>query len=168
MRSRKLLKRLIATPMKKSHFLGAMMASRMVLVFGEMITLLLFGWLVFDMVLQGSIGTVALLCLLGGFTFAGLGQLVASRAKKTETVQGLMNLVMLPMFVLSGVFFSSDRFPAAVQPLIKALPLTALNDALRAVVLEGATLSSQLGRIAVLFAWGLVSFVLALKLFRWT
>jgi ABC-type multidrug transport system permease subunit len=133
-----------------------------------MFTLLLCGWLLFDMVLQGSLWTVTLLCVIGGFVFSAMGQLVASRAKKTETVQGLMNLVMLPMFVLSGVFFSSDRFPEAVQPLIQALPLTALNDALRAVILEGADLPSQLGRIAILMAWGLVSFALALRIFRWT
>jgi ABC-2 type transport system permease protein len=167
MRSRKLLKRLVATPMKRGHFLAAMMASRMLMVFGEMGLLLFFGWLVFGMVLQGQLWLVAALSLLGAAVFSGLGLLVASRAQKVETVSGLMNLVMLPMFVFSGVFFSSDRFPDLVKPFVKALPLTALNDALRAVVLEGADLSSQLGRIAILIAWGGVSFVLALKLFRW-
>jgi ABC-2 type transport system permease protein len=168
MRSRKLLKRLIATPMRRGHFLAAMMASRMMLVFIEMILLLLFGWLVFGMVLQGPVWLVALLSLLGAFVFSGLGLLVASRARKIETVSGLMNLVMLPMFVFSGIFFSSDRFPAMVQPFVKALPLTALNDALRAVILEGASLPSQLGRIGILLLWGAVSFVLALRVFRWT
>jgi ABC-2 type transport system permease protein len=167
MRSRKLLKRLIATPMRKGQFLAAMMASRMLMVFGEMALLLFFGWLVFDLVLQGSIATVAVLSLLGACAFSSLGLLVASRAKKVETVSGLMNLVMLPMFVLSGVFFSSDRFPTVVQPFVKALPLTALNDALRAVVLEGASLPSQAARIGVLVAWGVVSFAVALRLFRW-
>lgn len=168
MRSRKLLKRLIATPMRKSQFLGAMMASRVLMVFVEMGLLLALGWLAFGMILQGSIWIVAVLSMLGAFVFSGLGLLVASRAKKIETVSGLMNLVMLPMFVLSGIFFSSDRFPDAVQPYVKALPLTALNDALRAVVLEGAGLPSQTGRIAVLAAWGAVSFFLALRMFRWT
>jgi ABC-type multidrug transport system permease subunit len=168
MRSRKLLKRLLATPMKRAHFMAASMASRMVLVIGELALLLFFGWLVFGMVMQGSWLLVTALSLLGAFTFAGIGLLVASRAKKIETVSGLMNLVMLPMFVTSGVFFSSERFPEVVQPLVRALPLTALNDALRAVILEGADLSSQLVRIAILAAWGVVSFVLALKLFRWT
>lgn len=168
MRSRKLLKRLIATPMRKSQFLGAMMTSRVLMVFVEMGLLLAFGWLAFGMVMEGSIAVVATLCVLGAFVFSGLGLLVASRAKKIETVSGLMNLVMLPMWVLSGIFFSSDRFPDAVQPFVKALPLTALNDALRAVVLEGADLPSQAGRIAVLLAWGVVSFFLALRMFRWT
>ncbi len=168
MRSRKLLKRLVATPMKRTHFMAASMAARMVLVIGELSLLLFFGWLVFGMVIQGSWLLVTVLALLGAFTFAGIGLLVASRARKIETVSGLMNLVMLPMFVTSGVFFSSERFPDVVQPLVRALPLTALNDALRAVILEGAGLPSQLPRIAILAAWGLVSFVLALKLFRWT
>ena len=168
MRSRKLLKRLVATPMRKTQFLGAMMASRVLMVFVEMALLLALGWIAFGMILQGSIWLVTVLSVLGAFVFAGLGLLVASRARKIETVSGLMNLVMLPMFVLSGIFFSSDRFPDSVQPYVKALPLTALNDALRAVVLEGADLPSQLGRIAILLAWGVVSFLLALRLFRWT
>lgn len=168
MRSRKLLKRLVATPMKRTHFMAASMASRMVLVIGELALLLFFGWLVFGMVIQGSWLLVTALALLGAFVFAGIGLLVASRARKIETVSGLMNLVMMPMFVTSGVFFSSERFPDVVQPLVKALPLTALNDALRAVILEGADLGSQLARIGILAAWGVVSFVLALKLFRWT
>ena len=168
MRSRKLLKRLVATPMRRSHFLGALMASRVVMVFAEMLILLLFGWLVFDMVMQGRLWQVALLSLLGAASFSGLGLLVASRTKKTEIVSGLMNLVMLPMFVASGIFFSSERFPEVVQPLVKALPLTALNDALRAVILEGQDLRSQLGRIAILVVWGAVSFAMALRMFRWT
>jgi ABC-type multidrug transport system permease subunit len=168
MRSRKLLKRLVATPMKRTQFMAASMASRMVLVIGELALMLFFGWLVFGMVMQGSWALVTALSFLGAFTFAGIGLLVASRARKIETVSGLMNLVMLPMFVTSGVFFSSERFPELVQPFVKALPLTALNDALRAVILEGADVTSQLPRIAILAAWGVVSFVLALKLFRWT
>jgi ABC transporter DrrB family efflux protein len=167
MRSRKLLKRLIATPMRRGHFLGAMMMSRMLFVILEMILLLFFGWLVFDMVVQGRFVWIASLAIIGAFAFAGLGLLVATRAQKTETVSGLMNLVMLPMFVFSGIFFSADRFPAVIQPVVKALPLTALNDALRAVILEGADLSSQLGRIGILLAWGAVSFALALRMFRW-
>jgi len=167
MRSRKLLKRLIATPMRRAHFLGALMTSRVLLVFAEMLLLLFFGWLVFDMVLQGSLAAVALLSTLGAFVFAGLGLLVGCRAKKVESVSGLMNLVMLPMFVFSGVFFSAERFPAAAQPFVQALPLTALNDALRAVILEGEGLSTQLSQIVILAAWGIVSFALAGRWFRW-
>src|SRR5437867_6688358 len=167
MRSRKLLKRLIATPMRRTDFLAAMMTSRMSVVFLQLAMLLVFGRLVFHMVVQGSIGSIALLALLGGFSFSGIGPLVASRTSKIETVSGLMNLVMLPMFVFSGIFFSSDRFPAVIQPFVRALPLTALNDALRASILEGAGLASQTGRIAIMLAWGVVSFACALKIFKW-
>ena len=168
MRSRRLLKRLIATPMKRSHFLAAMMTSRMSVVFLQLAMLLVFGHLVFRMVIQGSIGSIALLAVIGAFSFSGLGLLVASRTSKIETVSGLMNLVMLPMFVFSGIFFSADRFPDVIQPFVRALPLTALNDALRASILEGATLASQIGRIGVMLAWGVLSFVFALKLFKWS
>ncbi len=167
MRSRKLLKRLAATPMKRSHFLLATMASRMTIVVVEVVLMLTFGWLAFDMVFQGSLVTAMGLCILGAASFAGLGLLAAARTRKIEVVSGLINVVMLPMFVVSGVFFSSERFPDAVQPIVRAMPLTALNDALRAVLLEGADLTSQLGRIGILVAWGAVSFVLALRLFRW-
>lgn len=168
MRSRKLLKRLVATPMPRSHFLGSMMASRMLFVFIEMLLMLAFGWLVFSLVIMGSLGAIFLLTILGSFVFAGIGLLVGSRTQKIETISGLMNLVMLPMFVFSGIFFSSERFPEFLQPFIKALPLTALNDALRATILEGASLASQSGRIGILIAWGTLAYLGALKLFKWT
>lgn len=168
MRVRKLLKRLAATPMRRGHFLGAMMASRMVLVLLEIVVLLGFGWIVFDLAVRGSLLVIAVVSFVGAFSFSGLALLVASRAKKAETVSGLMNLVMLPMFVFSGTFFSAERFPAALQPAIQALPLTALNDALRGVILDGTGLLAQTGEIVLLLVWGGVSFILALRVFRWT
>jgi ABC-type polysaccharide/polyol phosphate export permease len=110
---------------------------------------------------------VVALILLGALTFAGLGLLVACRAQTLETVSGLMNLVMLPMWVLSGIFFSSERFPEAAQPFIRVIPLTPLINALRNVCLEGATLASQWPQIGILGAWAVVSFLLALRWFRW-
>jgi ABC-type multidrug transport system permease subunit len=168
MRIRKLLKRFVATPMRRSDFLGGIMISRLLFMVPEVLVLLVFAWLAFGVVIYGSVLAVLFLILLGAVTFAGLGLLVASRAKTLEAVSGLMNLVMLPMWLLSGIFFSSDRFPAAFQPLIKALPLTSLNDALRAVMQEGATLWSQGPQIAWLAGWAAVSFTLALKWFRWS
>ncbi|MGH9750533.1 MAG: ABC transporter permease [Candidatus Polarisedimenticolia bacterium] len=167
MRSRKLLKRLIATPMRRSDFLGSIMTSRVLLVLMELALMLFFGWLVFDMVIRGSLWSIVLLALLGAFVFSGIGLLVACRTARIETASGLMNLVMLPMFVFSGIFFSADRFPAVIQPFVKALPLTALNDALRASILEGADLPSQVARIGVLLGWGIASFVVGLRVFRW-
>jgi ABC-type multidrug transport system permease subunit len=167
MRMRKLLKRFLATPMKKRDFLLGLMVSRLIFLIPEVVFLLVFAWLVFGVVIQGSILAVVFLILLGAFSFAGIGLLVASRAKTIEAVSGLMNLVMLPMWILSGIFFSSDRFPEAAQPFIKALPLTPLIDAFRAVYLDGASLADQWSRIAILAAWGLGSFILALRWFRW-
>jgi ABC-type multidrug transport system permease subunit len=168
MRIRKLLKRFLATPMKKRDFLAGIMVSRLLFLVPEVLALLIFARVAFGVVIQGSLWTMAFLILLGAVTFAGIGLLVASRAKTIEAVSGLMNLVMLPMWVLSGIFFSSERFPDFVQPFVKILPLTPLIDALRAVSLEGATFAEQLPRIGILAAWGVVSFVLALRWFRWS
>ncbi len=143
------------------------MISRLLFMIPEVLVILIFAWLMFGVVIHGSLLAVLFLILLGAATFAGVGLLVASRAKTVEAVSGLMNLVMLPMWLLSGIFFSSDRFPAATQPFIKLLPLTALNDALRAVMQEGATLASQWQEVGLLTAWTIVTFALAIKLFRW-
>ena len=168
MRQRKLLKRFVATPMRRSDFLLALTSSRLVLMVIEVGLLLGFGVLVFHMPLQGSIVSVVLLGTLGAVAFGGVGLLTACRAQKIESVSGLINLVMMPMWIFSGVFFSYDRFPAIAHPFIKALPLPALNDALRATIIEGASLGSQSGRLLVLAIWGGVSFILALRWFRWT
>jgi ABC-2 type transport system permease protein len=167
MRQRKLLKRFVATPMRRSDFLLALTSSRLVLMVIEVGLLLGFGVLVFHMRVQGSILSVILLGSIGAVAFGGVGLLTACRAQKIESVSGLINLVMMPMWIFSGVFFSYERFPAIAHPFIKALPLTALNDALRATILEGASLGSQSGRLLVLAVWGGVSFILALRWFRW-
>jgi ABC-type multidrug transport system permease subunit len=168
MRQRKLLKRFVATPMRRSDFLLALTSSRLILMVIEVGLLLIFGVLVFRMLVLGSWLTILLLGAAGSISFGSLGLLTASRAQKLETVSGLINLVMMPMWIFSGVFFSYERFPAVVQPFIRALPLTALNDALRATILEGAPLVSQSGRLLILLLWGGVSFVLAVRWFRWT
>jgi len=168
MRIRKLLKRFLATPMRKSHFLAGIMISRLLFMIPEVLVLLVFAWLAFGVVIYGSLLAVIVLILLGAGMFAGIGLLVASRARTLETVSGLMNLVMLPMWVLSGIFFSSERFPPAMRPLIEALPLTHLIDALRAVMLEGKSLAALSGEVAILAAWTIVTFILALRWFRWT
>jgi ABC transporter DrrB family efflux protein len=167
MRVRKLLKRLLATPMRRSDFLLSILSARMVFMLPEMVLLLLFGNLVFGVPIRGNLLTLALVILVGGSSFSGIGLLVACRAEKTETVSGLMNLVMLPMWLLSGIFFPSTRFPNVMQPFIQALPLTQLNDALRETMLEGKSLGQIAWRIGILAVWGIVTFVLALRWFRW-
>jgi ABC-type multidrug transport system permease subunit len=166
-RSRKLLKRFAATPMRRSHYLLSFMLSRLVFLALEVLAVIVFAWLVFGFTVRGSWLSVALITVLGGFTFSGIGLLVAARPTTIEGVSGLMNFIMLPMWLLSGTFFSSERFPQILQPLIQALPLTALNNVLRALMNEGASLSSNWIPIAILLAWCFVSFVVALRIFRW-
>jgi ABC-type multidrug transport system permease subunit len=168
MRQRKLLKRFVGTPMRRGDFLLALMSSRLILMVIEIGLLLVFGVIFFHLRVLGSLPGITLLGALGAVTFGGVGLLTASRARKIESVSGLINLVMMPMWIFSGVFFSYQRFPAMIQPLIKALPLTALNDALRASILEGTPLVQQWPRLLVMALWGGISFVLALKWFRWT
>lgn len=168
MRVRKLMKRLLATPMPRSYFLLSMMLSRLLFAVPEIALLLLFARLVFGVKVEGSLLELLAVVILGAMSFMGVGLLVASRAKTMEAVGGLMNLVMMPMYILSGVFFSSSHFPQVVQPFIKALPLTALNDALRAIMMDGLPLATQWLNLLILVAWGGVSFVLALRWFRWT
>jgi ABC-2 type transport system permease protein len=168
MRQRKLLKRFVGTPMRRSDFLLALMSSRLVLMIIEIALLLTLGVIVFHMKVLGSLFSILLLGAAGALCFGGVGLVTASRAQKIESVSGLMNLVMMPMWIFSGVFFSYERFPAVIQPLIKALPLTALTDALRASILEGTPLIHQWPRLLVMFLWGGISFALALRWFRWT
>jgi ABC-2 type transport system permease protein len=166
LRVRKLLKRFLATPMRKSDFLLSIIGSRMLFLVPEILLLLVLGCLFFGVPL-GSPSAVTVISLASALCFSGMGLLLATRARKIEAISGLMNLVMLPMWIFSGIFFSSERFPDVVQPLIRALPLTASINALRAVMLEGRPLVSQAGELAILAAWGIVSFVLSLKFFRW-
>jgi ABC-2 type transport system permease protein len=166
-RQKKLLKRFMATPMRKSHYLLAFILSRLVFLFVEVVALIGFGWLVFGVGVRGSWLLLVGVTVLGSLAFAGLGLLVASRARTIEGVSGLMNLVMLPMWILSGTFFSYARFPDAMIPFVKALPLTDLNDALRAVMIDGASAAQIAMPLAIVALWGAVSFTLALKIFRW-
>jgi ABC-type multidrug transport system permease subunit len=166
-RRRKLLKRLLATPMRKSHYLLSFGLSRFAFMSLEVAALVGFGWLVFDVRVHGSIFDLLIVSVVGATTFAGLGLLTASRARTVEGVSGIMNFVMLPMWIFSGVFFSYARFPEALQPFIQALPLTPLLDALRSVMIDGAPLTANLGRLALAAAWGVLSFAVALKIFRW-
>ncbi|MGO9274462.1 MAG: ABC transporter permease [Terriglobia bacterium] len=168
MRQRKLLKRFVASPMRRGDFLLALASSRLVLTLIDMGLLLGFGVLAFHMRVMGSWMSILLVSVAGALCFGGVGLLTASRAQKIETVSGLINFVMMPMWIFSGVFFSYERFPAVIQPLIRALPLTALNDALRSTTLEGATLAAQGTRLLIMGLWGVISYVLALRWFRWT
>jgi len=167
MRQKKQLKRLLATPMRRGDFLLGNILARLGFLVLEIPPIVLFAWLVFGVEVTGSLFALLVLVVLGAFTFAGLGLLASSRARTVEGVSGINNLIMLPMFVLSGVFFSSSRFPEQMQPIIGILPLTALNDGLRAIYNDGAGLTSIPFEVGILAAWTGATFSLALWLFRW-
>jgi ABC transporter DrrB family efflux protein len=166
-RQKKLLKRFLVTPMRRTSFLLAQMLSRFVFLIVEVLVIALFGVFILQVPFRGSLATFALLCVLGALSFTGLGLLIASRARTVEGVSGLMNFVMMPMWLFSGVFFSYENFPQVFHPFIKLLPLTALNDSLRALMLEGDVLTSLVPEMAVMIIWTVVAFFLALRVFRW-
>ena len=166
-RLRKLLKRLAASPMKKQEFLIAQVLARLLFLGPEIAVPLLFGALVFDVPIRGSILNIGVVALAGALTFSAIGLLLGSRARTLEAISGLMNLSSVPMWVLSGVFFSSSNFPAVMQPVIHALPLTALVDALRAVVLEGASLGEIRIELLTLMTWAIATFAIGLRIFKW-
>ena len=166
-RRKKLMKRIVATPMPKHYYLLSFLVWRMILLPVDVGVPLAFGVWVFGVPLRGSFASLAVTCLLASLSFSAIGLLLASRVRTIEAVSGLMNMVMVPMWILSGVFFSSQRFPDLVQPVIKALPLTAAIDALRANMLQGAGLAQMVSQTGVLAAWLVVCFGLALRLFRW-
>ena len=166
-RNRRILKRLIATPMPKGYYLLSQIFGRLGFLIPEVVILVGGGWLFFGVGVNGSLLLLLATCLLGAMTFCGMGLLIASRVSTIEGASGLANLVMLPMWILSGVFFSSERFPDAVQPYINALPLTALNQALRGIMTEGQGLAGVSPQLGIVALWGVVSFAVALKIFRW-
>ncbi len=167
LRNKRLIKRLVATPMKKTHFLASFVLMRLFFLVVELTILLSFGYFVFGVPIRGSLPLIAGLTLLGSLCFGGMGLLVASRAQNMPTINGLINLIIMPMFLGSGVFFSTSKFPPVVQPFLRVLPLTALNDALRAVMLQGAGISAVLPKAALLSGIAVVTFSIAVKVFRW-
>lgn len=166
-RRRKLLKRFAVTPMRRADFLLSFALSRLVFLVLEVAVLVLFGWLVFDVSIRGSVFDVTLVSLLGAAAFSGLALLMASRTESVEVASGWMNFIQLPMWLLSGSFFDYTRFPQVTHPFIQALPLTALNDSLRAVMNEGAGLATIWPQAATLTVVAVLSFGVALRLFRW-
>jgi ABC transporter DrrB family efflux protein len=166
-RQKKLLKRMVASPMPKWEYLAGYLLSRLGMLVVEVVVFLGFAKLVFGVPFRGPLWDLGLVCVLTSLVFSAMGLLVASRAKTMEAVSGLMNLVMLPMWILSGVFFSASRFPAVIHPLVKALPLTAAIDAMRGNMLQGMPLGQMMTQMGILLAWFVVPFAVSLRIFRW-
>jgi ABC-type multidrug transport system permease subunit len=166
-RQKKLLKRLVASPMPRWQYLASYLLSRLSMLVIEVVGFLWFARVVFGVPFRGSMWQLGLLCVLTSLAFSALGLLVASRATTMEAASGLMNLVMLPMWILSGVFFSATRFPAVIQPVVRALPLTAAIETLRGNMLQCTNLGQLTPQIGILLAWLVVSFTISLRIFRW-
>jgi ABC-type multidrug transport system permease subunit len=166
-RKRKLLRRYAVTPMRRSHFLLSYFLSRSLFLSLELALLVSFGVLVFGTVISGSVLAFIVAAVLGSAAFAGISLIIGGRLDNTETANGWMNFVQLPMYVLSGAFFPYQQFPDWMHPFIEALPLTALNNALRAVYNEGAGMVQIWPESLVLVAWGAAGFLIALRTFRW-
>jgi ABC-type multidrug transport system permease subunit len=166
-RLRKLLKRLAASPMRRRDYLMAPVLARLVFLAPEVAAPLVFGVIAFGMPVRGSVISIGVVALLGALMWGALGLLMGSRVRTFEAASGLMNLMSVPMWVLSGVFFAASNFPDGVQPFIQLLPLTALVDAMRAVVLEGAPFTAIWNELAIMAGWTIVPFAIALKIFKW-
>jgi ABC-type multidrug transport system permease subunit len=166
-RQKKLLKRMVASPMPRWQYLAAFLLSRLAMLVIEVVAFLGFSGLVFGVPFRGSLLELAFLCVLTSMAFSALGLLISSRARTMEAASGLMNLVMLPMWILSGVFFSASRFPAVVQPFVRALPLTAANEAFRANMLQGVAITHLIPQVGILLAWLIVPFAVSMRIFRW-
>ncbi len=166
-RAKKLLKRMVASPMPRWQYLAAYLLARLIMLAIEVVVLLGFAWAVFRVPFRGPLAELALICVLSSLTFSALGLLVASRARTMEAVSGLMNVVMMPMWIMSGVFFSPTRFPLFLQPLVQALPLTAAINAMRGNMLQGTQLSHMMMPMAILLAWFALPFAVSLRIFRW-
>ncbi len=166
-RKRKLLRRYAVTPMSRSHFLLSFFFSRSLFLVLELAVLIGFGRVAFQTHVTGSFFSLLLASALGAAAFAAIGFLIGARVSSTEVAGGWMNFVQLPMWLLSGSFFSYERFPLWLKWPIRLLPLTAINDALRSIYNEGGDLSSVPFETAVLAAWAIFGFLVAIRIFKW-
>ncbi len=167
MRMKKLLRRMAATPMNHNLFFLSFGLARIVLVAVETIFLMVVAYLFFDLKPVGSLLDLALLFLAGTFCFSGLAVLLASKTANTQVGNGLINAALLPMMLLSGIFFSYHGFPDFLQPVIQWLPLTIFADAVRSVYLEGQSILALWPSLIILTTAGLLMFLLGRRLFRW-
>lgn len=166
-RQKRLIKRFLVTPMPRSSYLLSVVAARLVLLVVEVALLVAFATLVLGVPFRGSPLAFALFAFVGALSFAGIGILLGSRSRTPEGAAGLINLAMMPMGLAGGIFFSYERFAEALQPVVRALPLTAFADGLRAIQIEGRGLGSLLPELANLSLWGILAFGLGLAIFRW-
>jgi ABC-type multidrug transport system permease subunit len=166
-RTKKLLRRMVATPMPKWEYIMSHIVARIILCFVEAAIVYTFAYFYFGITIEGSILAFIILFLSGIVAFSGVAVLLASRTDKTQVGNGLINLIIMPMMLLSGIYFSYHNFPEPVIPIIQALPLTILADGVKAIFNESAGLAQVWKSILILNALGLVTFTIGLKYFKW-
>jgi len=166
-RSKKLLRRMVAAPMKKSLFIFSHFFARITLALFEAAVLLLFAWIYFRIRIQGSLIAFLMITLAGSFCFAGISILMASRTSSSRIGNSLINLISMPMMILSGIFFSYHNFPDFIIPVIQKLPLTMLADSIRSIMIEGTGLPENMPEFLILTALGAISFMAGMRLYKW-
>ncbi len=166
-RNKKLLRRMVATPMKKYNYVASQLISRLMLSTIEVLLLVGITKWIFDISITGSILAVVLLVIAGNVAFTGLAILIASRTSNTQIANGLINLVVMPMMIMSGIYFSYHNFPDFMIAIIQFFPLTILADSIRSVFLEGATLLNVLPELIGLFAFGLILYAAGIRVYKW-
>jgi ABC-2 type transport system permease protein len=170
LRNTLVLKRFFATPISRTHIILGEGLSRVIFQMVTAIVIILAGYYIFGFTLVHGFRTLMemlLLSFIGLVIFMGLGFIVSGMAKSDSTIPPLANLITLPQFLLGGTFFSVEAFPKWLQPISKALPLTHLNTAMRAVAFEGQNLWDVRTEIGILLLWGIIVYIVAIKVFKW-
>ncbi len=165
-RQRGVIRRILATPISRRNYLAAHVLQRLVTLILQVLILLGVALLMFNVNVVGNLAALLLVAVLGSALFLCLGFAVTGIVATENAVPPVTQLVTLPQMFLSGVFFSRDAAPAFLRPVADVLPLTYLNDALRSISAQGASLTQIGPQLAGLVAWIVVSFVLAFRLFR--
>jgi len=165
-----ILKRMYTTPIKRGYIIVGESIGRILFQLTTAVVIILFGTYFYGFTLSNGWITFAelmILAFLGLLVFMGFGYLISSIAKNQNVIPIYANLFMFPQYFLSGTFFNKSALPEGMQPIIKFLPLTALNDAMRNVSFEGAHLTDCGPQIGILLMWTVLVYALAIKFFRW-
>lgn len=166
-RERGVLRRLLATPVRPGTILFSQVITRLIISMLQTAIILAAGVFLFGIHIAGSIPLILFLGLLGGIVFLCLGFMVSGVGNSTNTVMALANIIMMPQMFLGGVFFPRDGLPEWLKVITEYLPLTYLAEALRSVIIDGSGIFAIRYDILGLVIWSIITFVLAVRLFRW-
>ena len=166
-RKENLLKRYLATPMKPYEYITSHIIGRYITLLAEFASVMLTGFIVFKFKVAGSFLSYVILSMLGAASFTAIALLCASRTRSIPVVAGFTNLITLTSMMLSGVFFSVNNLPTWLARISSFLPLTALNNSLRKIALEGLSIMDLGFEVSVLGVYLLISTILSIKAFKW-